>query len=333
MTERSRFPALLLLILAAALVIRLVHLGHESIWIDEAHTITLANGPISELIGVLIEDNHPPTHFLIVKGLVAVFGDSEEVVRFPSVILGVFSIFMIYKVGSLLFGRNVGLLSALLLTLSTFHIHYSQEARSYSLMTFLTLLSYYWYIRILERNHLADSIGYAIASALLLYTHNFGAFILISQNVYFAIQLFAGNETHRKRLVRWIVLQVSVLLLFSPWLGIGVNQARELVDRRVSRPRPGARKLVGPFITYAGSLIQFFLYSLLLLIVARVLGREAAAGGRSGLLRSLRNPHGLTDDTHLTKAMFLLVWLLGPFLMSFVVSVYVTPFSARCPGR
>jgi uncharacterized membrane protein len=58
-------------------------------------------------------------------------------------LFGFISIFLIYHLARQLFNRDVGLLSALLMALSLFHIHYSQEARQYALVTLLTLTSSY----------------------------------------------------------------------------------------------------------------------------------------------------------------------------------------------
>jgi uncharacterized membrane protein len=74
---------------------------------------------------------HPPLYYVILHYWINLFGDTEFSTRFLSVIFGLFSIFMIYKVGTLLFNKNVGMLSSLLLALSVFHIQYSQEVRMY----------------------------------------------------------------------------------------------------------------------------------------------------------------------------------------------------------
>ena len=58
-----------------------------------------------------------------------------------SVRSGVMSVGLIYMLGRLAFGASGGLLAAALLAVWSAHVDYSQEARAYSLLVFLTLLA------------------------------------------------------------------------------------------------------------------------------------------------------------------------------------------------
>ena len=64
---------------------------------------------------------------------------------------------MIYAVGRQLFNKQVGLVAALILALSSFNITYSQEARMYTLMVLLALLSMYFFWRFLQQSNLVSS--------------------------------------------------------------------------------------------------------------------------------------------------------------------------------
>jgi uncharacterized membrane protein len=78
------------------------------------------------------------------------FGQSEIAVRALSACLGIISVLLIYKVGRELYNRKIGLIASLLMTISTFAIYSSQEARQYSLLLLLTLLSFLFFIRIIK---------------------------------------------------------------------------------------------------------------------------------------------------------------------------------------
>ena len=127
-----------------------------------------------------------------------IFGQSEFSIRFPALIFGVLSIFMIYKLGKVLFNLEIGLLSALILAISPFHIHYSQEARPYSLLMVLSLISTYYFVKFIKSHHEKNFrgkfnslshkilsflknkkiIGIYIASTLIgIYTHYFIFFL------------------------------------------------------------------------------------------------------------------------------------------------------------
>ena len=124
---------ILIAILLIGLFLRVYDLANESMWGDEAFSIYIANLNLSQIF--FYPENNPPLYFMILHWWINLFGDSEISIRFPSVIFGFLSIFMIYKVGNQIYDKDVGILSSLLLGLSVFHIHYSQEARTYSLYT------------------------------------------------------------------------------------------------------------------------------------------------------------------------------------------------------
>ena len=69
------------------------------------------------------------------------FGGSEFFVRSFSVLFAVASVPAIYLLGRQLFDSRVGLIAAALLAVNAYLVQYSQDARSYSLMVLLGLLS------------------------------------------------------------------------------------------------------------------------------------------------------------------------------------------------
>jgi hypothetical protein len=64
-------------------------------------------------------------------------GQSEFAVRSLSVVFALAAVTALYWLGTRTFGRKIGILGALLLAINGFHIEYSQDARSYSLLVFL----------------------------------------------------------------------------------------------------------------------------------------------------------------------------------------------------
>ena len=137
-------------ILLIALVLRVISLN-QSLWIDEATSaLTVRSLSYSQIINDFSPgDFHPPFYYLTLKLWNDIFGNSEIALRGLSVIFGLASIYLTYLVGSV-FGKKVGLLSALFLTVNGLHIYYSQEARMYSMSVFLVLLLIYLFIKTLK---------------------------------------------------------------------------------------------------------------------------------------------------------------------------------------
>src|SRR5450759_1174580 len=150
----SSYTVALLAIVILALFLRVYHWGTQSVWYDEAFSIWVAKMDLAQLARVTAADTHPPLYFLILHGWIGLFGDSELAVRFLSALFGVLAIPMMYMLGKLLFDSEAGLWGALILAMSSFNIAYSQEARMYTLMLLLALLSMYFFIRPVSYTHL-----------------------------------------------------------------------------------------------------------------------------------------------------------------------------------
>ena len=196
MCKLARNHGALLAILFLGTFLRVYQLGTESLWRDEGWTTWFASlGSPSEIVEQSKTDNNFPTYYLILRYWIGLFGDSEFSVRFPSALVGVLAVFAIYKVGQLLFGRSTGLIASLLLMLSPFHIAYSQEARVYSFMTLLAVLSFYFFLEVLAKPNAAARTGYVLSTTALLYCHVYGLFIVLAQNIYFFATAFLGKAS------------------------------------------------------------------------------------------------------------------------------------------
>ena len=131
--HRATLAAVGLVVVIGALL-RLHNLGTESLWADEAASSTQAKDSLADLIKRTARDNYPPLHNLALFAAIKLFGDSEWSLRLPSATFGVANIAALYWLGTMTVGRTAGLIGAVLLALSPFHLWYSQEARMYSLL-------------------------------------------------------------------------------------------------------------------------------------------------------------------------------------------------------
>ncbi len=144
----------LIFILLAAFALRLYRLDHQEIWGDEAHSAYVASLPLLSAVSPGMETN-PPLYHLLLWLWVKLTGPSVFALRFLSLVLGVLTVLLAYRLARLAFGERVGLLTALLCAISPFLVYYSQEARMYALATFAATLSMFLLARIVsgERGH------------------------------------------------------------------------------------------------------------------------------------------------------------------------------------
>ncbi len=136
-------------ILIISLFLRLISLN-QSLWLDEATTAIVARDySWGDFLGKFLPaDFHPPLYYVLVKLFAGLINNYSEVaIRTPSVIFGLLTVFLVYKIGEKIKNERLGLFSSLLLAVSPLHIYYSQEARIYVLTTFFVSLSVYFYIK------------------------------------------------------------------------------------------------------------------------------------------------------------------------------------------
>ena len=111
-----------------------------------------------------------------------VVGLSEAGLRSFSVVAGILSLVALYKLASKFVNPYYALIAPLLLTLSRSHIKYSQEARMYTLLLLFGCLSALLFLRLLEENpKRIQTAGYFFTTIALLYTHVYGAIIVLAQ--------------------------------------------------------------------------------------------------------------------------------------------------------
>lgn len=223
-TSETIRVCLLIGILLLALGLRLWDLDAKSLWQDEIFTTAIAsaeNTP-SQVASIALYNTPlpaPPLYFVVTHCFLHV-GDSDFVLRFPALLFGVLGVATIYTLGARLFGKSEGLVSAFLLSISPLHVRYSQDARFYSLLTFLSLLSLYFLYRGVFENKRRWWTGFVLCSILNVYTHLFAFFVLLAQTVFVAGLWLAGAL-------------MSVRRWRSPEEGSDLRRREVGVDRRM----------------------------------------------------------------------------------------------------
>jgi mannosyltransferase len=204
----------LILITLLAMGLRLFHLGQQSFWLDESVSFVRAIVPLQASIeNILAIGIHVPLYFLLLRP-VAFVGQSETILRFPSVVFAVLSIPMMYQVGCLCLGRPAGLLGTFLLALNPFHLWYSQEARMYTMVMFFVLGSIYFFLRGIRENTWGVWAGLVIFSTLAYETHYFALQIALVQFAFILCRFQILHRVFRK----WIICQGLAFLPLIPWL-------------------------------------------------------------------------------------------------------------------
>jgi uncharacterized membrane protein len=132
--------------------------------------------------------------------------------------------------GMRVFGREVGLLAALLLALSPAALVYSDQVRMYSMATVLIIWCWYAQVRWIGQGAGRHGLIALIASQFcLIYTHS-AALVMLSGPVLFGFVTLLRSG-RRNSLLRWLVAEVSVAVLALPAVGIALFRQVEHTRR------------------------------------------------------------------------------------------------------
>lgn len=218
----------LLAVLALAAALRFYGLDGQSLWNDEGTSISLAGRSLAQITRDAAADIHPPFYYYLLHFWLGLFGSSEVGARSLSAILGVGLVGLVYLTGRRLFDERSGLVAALLVAVSSYQVYYAQEARMYVLLALLgTASSYLFYLAWLEPGQARrwPVVGWALVTALALYTHYLAITIVLAQNlawlVSLAIRARRGRGAEAGLLpaaASWVAAQAVVALLYAPWL-------------------------------------------------------------------------------------------------------------------
>ncbi len=223
-TARGWVGVVAILLLATWLGAR--HLNSDGIWFDEWWSVYTAGsdvygGPLSptQIWTRVMNDDpwHPPAYALLLAAWSNTTGWTVYSSRLLSLLLGLLSIALVYRLGRDLTGlAGVGLGGALIFGGSAWTIYYLHEMRDYTLYILLALTLLWSYRRLMRRSGWLWIIVFTLSALLLLYTHYFAATALALVSLWHLTRL-------RRRWPdrRWWVVVIGLglaSLLFLPWL-------------------------------------------------------------------------------------------------------------------
>ncbi|MGD9812198.1 MAG: glycosyltransferase family 39 protein, partial [Sphingobium sp.] len=84
---------------------------------------------------------HPMGYYMAMWVWTSLAGTSEFALRLPGALIGIGTIWLIWRLGKDIFGREVAAVAALLLALHGFHVYWSQLARMYAPAAALAVLA------------------------------------------------------------------------------------------------------------------------------------------------------------------------------------------------
>jgi hypothetical protein len=268
-------PAALGGLVLLALILRTRELG-IGFWIDEGLSVGISDRPLGDIPGALRLDGSPPLYYLLLHVWMSATGTSEEAVRALSVLCGLLAVPVAWWAARSLFGTRAGWMAAVLAATSPFLTQYAQEARMYALTALLSLVASAAFARAyaLEGEGRPWAIGFAVAFAAMLYTHNWALFFGAACGAAWLFLVVRARE-RRELLVNGAVGFGGALALYLPWVPITLYQAAH-----TGAPWAEAPTVVALLATPGRMLGQFAQIALLLAAGAGLAGLFARRGRR-----------------------------------------------------
>ncbi len=183
---------LALIVIAIAIIIRIVNLGSRELWYDEVLSLLLSTGqkgayqtpkdlpvvlaqytsllniPIESSLGEVIltfkklllsllgGEPHPPIFFLSQHFWLRLFGNSEAAMRSLNLIFSIAAIFSSYNLGKVVLGHRGGLFFAALIGINPFYLFHSLNVRMYAPLLLWTTLSITALLHLIEQHQTAN---------------------------------------------------------------------------------------------------------------------------------------------------------------------------------
>ncbi|MGI6595154.1 MAG: hypothetical protein GX554_06050 [Elusimicrobia bacterium] len=201
-----------ILVIGIGIVLRFFFLAHKDFWCDEFLAISLSRIPdfLDMVRWIIKNDAHPPLFYSIIR-IIFRFTQSEFGLRFIPCIFGVSALILFYR---LLREANIKnyLLPLTLFALSSAAILWSQTVKSYSMLTFCSLLSSLMFLCYKKRDRTIYAVWWVISSIFMLYLHNYGIIVVLGE---IAIILFYRDDISVKK---WGIPLCVVFLFYLPYL-------------------------------------------------------------------------------------------------------------------
>lgn len=194
-------------------------------WNDEGLSLYRAQAPWMETLqgrivlrGVhAIEtiDNHPPLYFILLKTWVALAGDSEFSLRFPSASASVLIIAIAWVIWKRLREPTAAWVAAVLFAISPLYVWYGQEARMYTLLAMEGALLYYLLLSANESTTRRPTTAVAVIATMLamVLTHYISLLLLLSIWIWAILR----PPRNLKRLRSSFLLVLAGILPFLPF--------------------------------------------------------------------------------------------------------------------
>jgi hypothetical protein len=210
-TSAAGMTLIAILVLACAL--RAAGLNAESFTMDEVTDLRIAALPAFAIVPMA--DGFPPLYHLLLKGWLLLW-TTPLAVRWLSALLGVVTVFAVYRLAIETAGPRAAIVAAVLTAVSPLHVWFAQESRAYALALPLAALMLWRFVRALATGTRRDWLIYAGVTVAAVCTHYYLAIVAAVQAFWVLPRLLRPSVDRGPVLTAYTLLALAAL----PVLGL-----------------------------------------------------------------------------------------------------------------
>lgn len=248
-------PLVVALCTLLALLLRLYHLGTQSLWVDELLTLDQGRVPGHGLWEQFLDDHQNPLPMVLVTWL-SRLSEMEAMLRLPSLLFGAFSVPLLFFVAHHVTRARAAALAAFLLAIHPFHIAHSQEVRGYAAMVFFGLAATLVALNAQGKLRPGRWVVLVLLGTATALSNLQGLFWMAG----LALGLVVGGRILRRDLLSWTTAFLAMVVLTYPWWSavFGVLEFGRLVPgEAVGDPLRGGSTFTPWALPYAGFALAF----------------------------------------------------------------------------
>jgi 4-amino-4-deoxy-L-arabinose transferase-like glycosyltransferase len=173
-----------------ALLVRALTLDAKGFWEDEAATVFLVRMDFWDMLaGVPDRELAPPLYYVVAWVWTGFFGEGEVGIRSLSAVIGAATVPVVYLAARELVSIRAAVVAAALVATNPLLVWFSQEARSYVLLAFLSAAALVFFARALRKPSTTSLALWSLTSALAIAAHYFAAFLFAAEAAWLLARL------------------------------------------------------------------------------------------------------------------------------------------------
>lgn len=199
--------------------LRFWNLTASCLWFDEIFSVHAATHSWENLFWFVAQDLiHPPLFYVLLKIWISIGGESLFWLRFSPVFFSIVALLpFILLCRELKLNRSTIAIALTFFAVNGSLIKYTQEVRMYSVLLCFALFSMWLFARFFNSGKSFWAL--TIVNVLLVYTHYFGWFVILSE--------VTGILILQRIKIKQILLMLAInLIAFAPWIFAVWNAAK-----------------------------------------------------------------------------------------------------------